>query len=165
MISSTILFLGLTMGAYFSIGKRTYWLFWSISWQKMCALPDPPAAGYTDFASELTPKKATNGLAFLCLQSSRMEQSPLNWILMRKHQQLPKEFQTIRMFSLYWRLLMRLSNWQRPTSMGEGLKKGTTEVDLLRLLYQWLQLRLVTDLTNLYRSKICSRLLNTQWLL
>lgn len=51
-------------------------------------LQKPPAAGYTDLAFWLTTEKVTNWLAFLWLQSSRMEQSPLNWILMRKHHQL-----------------------------------------------------------------------------
>lgn len=69
------------------------------------------------------PKEGDKWLVFLCLQSSRMEQSPLNWILMRKHQQLPKDFQTIRMLAPHLEWLMRLSSWQRPTSMEDGVKK------------------------------------------
>ena len=69
------------------------------------------------------PKEGDKWLVFLCLQSSRMEQSPLNWILMRKHQQLPKDFQTIKMLAPHLELLMRLSSWQRPTSMEAGVKK------------------------------------------
>lgn len=128
-----MIILGLAKGTHFSLGRRSYWLFLRVSWQRY-TLQNPNAVEYTDLTFRFATEKATHWLAFLWLPSSRMEQRPLNWILMRQHHQLlrriPDHSDTFT--------VLGAAHQHRLTSVEEGRRKGDTEVDLLRRLDQWL---------------------------